>query len=161
MEIIYAPWRMDYLVKDKSKEECVFCEGSKCYEDKYVLFKGKYSYVKLNTFPYNCGHLLIIPYVHSKELNGISFEAGAEIMKLLSLSCDILKKVYRCDAINVGLNLGKAAGAGIEQHLHFHIIPRWEGDVSFYTVCSELRVVSEILDDTYGKLSGDFKNIIL
>ena len=161
MEIIYAPWRMDYLVKDKSKEECVFCEDSKCYEDKYVLFRGKYSYVKLNTFPYNCGHLLIIPYVHSKELNGISFEAGAEIMKLLSLSCDILKKVYRCDAINVGLNLGKAAGAGIEQHLHFHIIPRWEGDVSFYTVCSELRVVSEILDDTYGKLSGDFKNIIL
>lgn len=161
MEIIYAPWRMDYLVKDKSKEECVFCDSSQCYEDKYVLFKGKYSYVKLNTFPYNCGHLLIIPNGHVKELNGLSFEAGAEIMKLLSLSCDILKKVYNCDAINVGLNLGKAAGAGIEQHLHFHIIPRWEGDVSFYTVCSELRVVSEILDDTFKKLSPDFKNIAL
>jgi ATP adenylyltransferase len=104
---------------------------------------------------------LVIPYAHVRELNGLSYETGAEIMKLLSLSCDILKKVYRCDAINVGLNLGKAAGAGIEQHLHFHIIPRWEGDVSFYTVCSELRVVSEILDDTYNKLSGDFKNIIL
>ncbi len=161
MEIIYAPWRMDYLVKDKSKEECVFCKDSKCYEDKYVLFKGQYSYVKLNTFPYNCGHLLIIPNVHSKELNGISFEAGAEIMRLLSLSCDILKKIYKCDAINVGLNLGKAAGAGIEQHLHFHIIPRWEGDVSFYTVCSELRVVSEILDDTYNKLIQDFTKIKL
>ncbi len=161
MEIIYAPWRMDYLVKDKSKDECVFCADNKCYEDKYVLFKGLYSYVKLNTFPYNCGHLLVIPFVHTKELNGLSFEAGAEIMKLLSLSCDILKKVYRCDAINVGLNIGKAAGAGIERHLHFHIIPRWEGDVSFYTVCSELRVVSEILDDTYNKLIGDFKSLKL
>ena len=161
MEIIYAPWRMDYLVKDKSKDECVFCIDSKCFDDRYVLFKGSNSYVKLNTFPYNCGHLLVIPYTHTKELNGVSFEAGAEIMKLLSLSCDILKKVYRCDALNVGLNIGKAAGAGIEQHLHFHIIPRWEGDVSFYTVCSELRVVSEILDDTYNKLIGDFNSIKL
>jgi Diadenosine tetraphosphate (Ap4A) hydrolase and other HIT family hydrolases len=161
MEIIYAPWRMDYLVRDKSKDECVFCEDNTCFEDKYVLFKGKYSYIKLNTFPYNCGHLLVIPATHAKELNGLSWEAGAEVMKLLSISCDILKKVYRCDAINVGLNLGKAAGAGIEQHLHFHIIPRWEGDVSFYTVCSELRVVSEILDDTYNKLIGEFQKIKL
>lgn len=152
---------MDYLVRDKSKDECVFCEDNACFEDKYVLFKGEHSYVKLNTFPYNCGHILVIPEAHAKELNGLSWEAGAEVMKLLSISCDILKKVYHCDAINVGLNLGKAAGAGIEQHLHFHIIPRWEGDVSFYTVCSELRVVSEILDDTYNKLIGDFKKIKL
>lgn len=152
---------MNYLVRDKSKDECVFCTASACYGDKYVLFKGDNAYVKLNTFPYNCGHVLVIPFAHVKELNGLSPEAGSEVMQLLSVSCDILKKVYNCDAINVGLNLGKAAGAGIEQHLHFHIIPRWEGDVSFYTVCSELRVVSEILDDTYSKLIGDFKKIKL
>lgn len=161
MEIIYAPWRTDYLARDKSKDDCVFCLDSKSFDDKYVLFKGENSYVKLNIYPYNCGHLLVIPNVHTKELNGLSYDAGAEIMKLLSLSCDILKKIYRCDALNVGLNIGKAAGAGIEQHLHFHIIPRWEGDVSFYSVCSELRVVSEILDDTFDKLIGDFKNIKL
>lgn len=152
---------MDYLVKDKTKGECVFCTDSACYEDKYVLFEAKNSYVKLNTFPYNCGHLLVMPRTHTRDLNGLTYEAGAEIMQLLSISCDILKKVYHCDAINVGLNLGKAAGAGIEQHLHFHIIPRWDGDVSFYTVCSELRVVSEILDDTFNKLIGEFKKIKL
>ncbi len=150
---------MDYLVRDKSRDECVFCEDNTCFEDKYVLFKGAYSYVKLNTFPYTCGHVLVIPTGHIKDLSRLSREEGAEVMKLLSISCDILKKVYHCDGINIGLNLGKAAGAGIEQHLHFHIIPRWEGDVSFYTVCSGLRVISEILDDTYNKLIGDFKKV--
>lgn len=159
MEILFTPWRMEYLVKDKSKEECVFCKDNVCFEDRYVLFNGKYSFVKLNIYPYNCGHLLIIPYSHLKELSGISYEGGAEVMKLLSVSSEILKKVYHCDGLNVGLNIGRSAGAGIEKHLHFHIIPRWSGDVGFNTICSDFRVVSEILDDTYNKLIDHFKEI--
>lgn len=160
MKIIYAPWRMDYLMQDKSKiNECVFCVEDKSFDNKYMLYRGKYSFIKLNMFPYNCGHTLVIPYVHTKKLNNLSYEAGAEIMLLISKSCDILTEVYKCDGINVGLNLGKAAGAGIEKHLHFHIIPRWEGDVSFYSTCSDLRVVCELLDDTYAKLINHFKGL--
>ena len=162
MEIIFAPWRMEYLIKDKSKiEECIFCPDEPGFDKNYILYKAKYSFVKLNTYPYNCGHLLVIPYSHARELHQLSYEAGAEIMRLLSEASDILKKVYKCNGLNVGLNIGRSAGAGIEKHLHFHIIPRWEGDVSFYTTCSDLRVISESLDDTYSKLINHFKNIKL
>lgn len=150
METMFAPWRMEYLVCEK-QEGCVFCKCSNRCDD-YVLFEGKSCFVILNRYPYVNGHLMIIPHRHLGGLEELTAEERTEIFELLDVSVKVLKEAMKPDGFNVGMNLGKAAGAGIAEHVHMHVIPRWEGDTNFMTVVGNVRVVPEDLAVTAAKL---------
>ncbi len=159
MEITFTPWRLDYIKSNKREEGCIFC---KAFEeqpsfDNLVVFKGQFSAILLNRFPYNNGHLLVVPKTHSDSLFSLPEEEKLELSKLLCFSEAALRKIYEPQGINVGMNLGEAAGAGIVDHIHFHILPRWKGDTNFVTVTGNLRVIPEALRDTYEKVKNFFK----
>ncbi len=155
METMFAPWRMEYLVGEK-KEGCVFCKCSiRC--DDYVVFEGKTCFVMLNRYPYVNGHLMIIPARHLGDIAGLTPEERMEIFALTDLSVKVLKESMNPNGFNIGMNLGKAAGAGVAEHVHVHVIPRWEGDTNFMTVVGNVRVVPEDLSITAAKLAPFFK----
>ncbi len=139
---------------------CVFCEALKRDpEEVGLLFRGARSFVILNKYPYINGHLLVSPTRHVSSLEDLDAAEVAELMETVRLSVRILKEAYRPDGLNLGMNLGKAAGAGIEEHLHFHLLPRWEGDHNFVAVLAETRVISESLSDTWATLSPLFQKV--
>ena len=150
METMFAPWRMEYLVCEK-QEGCVFCKCSTRCDD-YVLFEGKNCFIILNRYPYVNGHLMIIPQRHLGGLEELTAEESTEIFDLLDVSVKVLKEAMKPDGFNVGMNLGKAAGAGIAEHVHVHVIPRWQGDTNFMTVVGNVRVVPEDLAVTAARL---------
>lgn len=153
MKNIWAPWRMTYILGEKTAN-CIFCEKPTQNNDKenYILFKGEHSFVMMNAYPYNNGHLLVSPYRHVDNLGKLSIEEVTELTVTVRGSIDILQKAMIPEGFNVGMNLGKVAGAGIEDHLHVHIVPRWGGDTNFMPVISETRVMPEHLESTYEKL---------
>ncbi|TET85831.1 HIT domain-containing protein [Candidatus Aerophobetes bacterium] len=153
MRRIWAPWRLEYIL-DEKKKGCIFCEKSKESKDveNYILLRGEKCLVMLNAFPYNNGHLMIIPYRHVGSIEDLKEDETREMMKLLSLMTVLLKKVMSPDGFNVGMNLGDVAGAGIMGHLHLHIVPRWKGDCNFMPVLSDTKVIPEALRQTYQKL---------
>ena len=159
MKTMWAPWRMDYILADK-KDECVFCDAISKNED-LTLFKGKDTMVMMNKFPYINGHLLAAPVRHLSALEQLSKHEMGELLATVERSVDILKRVIRPDGFNVGLNLGKVAGAGVEEHLHFHIVPRWFGDTNALTVFAEVRVIPEHLKTTYDNLKPHFDNLTI
>jgi ATP adenylyltransferase len=155
METIFAPWRMAYLTGEKP-EGCVFCECSiRC--DDYVIYEGKTCFVMMNRYPYVGGHLMIIPQRHISQLEDLSQDERKEIFALLDTSIKVLKEAMKPQGFNVGMNLGKAAGAGIDEHIHMHIIPRWEGDTNFMSVVGNVRVIPENIETTVTKLTPLFK----
>ncbi|EKD52114.1 MAG: hit histidine triad protein [uncultured bacterium] len=166
MKRVWAPWRMEYLFqlsKEKlasteGEEPCVFCDrpSQKPGADNLVLFKGKFSYVILNRYPYTQGHLMVIPYRHLSDYAKITAKEHTEMGLLLARSIACLNKVYKPQGMNVGMNLGEAAGAGIRDHLHYHIVPRWNGDHNYMTVVGSTRVLMEDLSTTYKKLKKVF-----
>ncbi|TDJ60198.1 MAG: HIT domain-containing protein [Nitrospina sp.] len=162
MESLWAPWRMDYIVSDKSKE-CVFCTAPKAENDsiKKILFRGPNSYVILNIFPYANGHLMICPYRHVGCITLLNDEEFHEMSVLTKKSLGILRQEYRPDGFNTGYNIGKSAGAGFEEHLHGHIVPRWNGDTNFMPVLAETKVHPEHIEATYNRLVPIFRNITL
>ncbi len=162
MESLWAPWRMDYIVSDKSKE-CVFCTAPKAENDsiKKILFRGPNSYVILNIFPYANGHLMICPYRHVGCITLLNDEEFHEMSLLTKRSLDILRQEYRPDGFNTGYNIGKSGGAGFDEHLHGHIVPRWNGDTNFMPVLAETKVHPEHIEATYNRLVPIFRNIIL
>lgn len=153
MKVIWAPWRMKYILSEKS-ETCLFCEkaGQKKDKENYILLRGKEAFIILNTFPYNNGHLMVVPHRHLAELEELSQEELSELTSLVMKGVAGLKQALNPDGFNIGLNLGKAAGAGIEGHLHVHIVPRWSGDNNFMPVVADTKVIMESLQDTYRKL---------
>ncbi len=153
MKRIWAPWRMKYILKDK-KGPCLFCQKPKENRDKenYLLFRGESSFLILNIYPYSNGHLLVIPYKHVSRLDGLKERELLELMTLARKAMGLLEEVMQPQGFNIGMNLGKIAGAGIEDHLHLHIVPRWEADTNFMPVLSETKVVPELLETTYEKL---------
>jgi ATP adenylyltransferase len=155
METIFAPWRMAYIKSDKSGE-CAFC---KCLVrcDEYVLYEGKYTFVIMNRYPYISGHLMIIPNRHIGKYEDLSPEERKEIFNLLETSLRALKEAMNPAGFNVGMNMGKAAGAGVEEHIHVHVIPRWEGDTNFMSVIGNIRVIPEDVAVTAAKLAPLFK----
>lgn len=157
MKILWAPWRIQYILGPKP-DDCVFCIPKHRDEDaeRLILYRGKHAFVIMNKFPYNNGHLMVTPYRHIMELADLPQEEAFEVMELLQKSCSILKAHFKCQGINVGLNLGEAAGAGIREHLHFHLVPRWNGDSSFMAVMDEVRIVPEHLRTTYASLKQHF-----
>lgn len=161
MENMWAPWRMEYVSTSSSKATgCVFCHVAK-EDDKenHIVYRGKYCYVILNKFPYNNGHIMIVPFSHTNDLLNLSDEEQSECNMLINKSIMVLRKVFDPQAINLGMNLGKAAGAGIEEHIHYHILPRWDGDTNFMPVIAGIKVISESLDATYKKMSKAFRDI--
>jgi len=159
MQVLWAPWRIEYILGEKEKE-CIFCAGDDRSRDRerLILYVGKHCIVLMNKFPYNNGHLLVAPKRHIPDLDLMNQEEAKEVFDMLKYSVSVLKKILKPDGFNVGLNLGKVAGAGIEEHLHFHIVPRWNGDTNFITVLGEVRVIPEHIRQTYEKLLPYFQD---
>ncbi len=153
MKVLWAPWRMEYILSPKGPE-CLFCIKPAEQEDRenLILYRGGRAYVIMNKYPYNNGHLMVVPYAHSSSFDGLPDADLFDIMKLARFSIDCLTKAFHPEGFNVGVNIGEAAGAGIEEHLHMHIVPRWAGDLNFMTVTGEIRVIPEHILDTYDKL---------
>ncbi|HBW15641.1 MAG TPA: HIT family hydrolase [Desulfovibrio sp.] len=160
METLWAPWRIDYILGPKP-DSCVFCLPEHTGEDKarLILYRGRYNFVIMNKFPYNNGHLMVTPYRHVMDLAALAPEEAHECMDLIQSCVRILKGRFNPQGINVGLNLGEAAGAGIREHLHFHLVPRWNGDSSFMAVMNETRVIPEHLSSTYKALKPHFDRL--
>jgi len=154
MKTMWAPWRMEYILGEK-EDGCVFCKAAENH-DGLTLENNSVTMVVLNKFPYINGHLLVAPVRHVSELSELNQEEMTKLMATIERSIGILKRVMNPEGFNVGLNLGKVAGAGVEAHLHFHVVPRWVGDVNALAVFGEVRVVSEHLKATYEKLKTYF-----
>ena len=159
MKTMWAPWRMEYILGDKD-EGCIFCRALSD-QDNLTLFKGKATMVVMNKYPYINGHLLVAPTRHLSLLEQLSKKEMGDLLETVEKSVGILKKVMNPDGFNVGLNLGRVAGAGVEEHLHFHIVPRWFGDTNALTVFADVRVIPEHLQATYNNLKPDFNKIKL
>jgi ATP adenylyltransferase len=168
MKQLYAPWRGDYTSstvrgkkEDTPEEDCIFCSQFKEQMDEknFILKRFEHNVVMLCRYPYNAGHLLILPLTHVAGLQEISKEARGELMELANRSIEILNKTINPDGCNVGLNLGKAAGAGIPSHLHMHVLPRWTGDTNFMPVIAGTKVISFNIDEIYKKLHVAFAEL--
>jgi ATP adenylyltransferase len=140
-------------------KECIFCKAlsSTNDEEAFILFRGNYNFVILNTFPYNCGHIMIAPYTHLPSPENSSLEALQEFLEIMNLSLKVLKEAYKPQGFNIGMNLGRSAGAGVVDHYHLHIVPRWEGDANFMPLFGKTKVVLEDLKTTYKRLLPLFK----
>ncbi len=159
-EQLWAPWRMRYIKGDKP-EGCIFCDKAGDGDDRtnHVVWRGKTAFVLLNTYPYNNGHLMVAPYAHIGDLDELPLETLTEIMALCQDAIKALKKDFNPDGINLGLNLGAAAGAGVKDHLHVHVVPRWTGDTNFMPVLADVRVIPQSLDHAHLLLSRAFAEI--
>ena len=152
MKSLWAPWRFTYI-KGGKPPECIFCLGPPSQDRRrHILYRGRSSYVIMNAFPYSNGHLMVAPYRHLKNLDGFSQSVLGELLTTARLAMDVLGRTYAPEGFNVGLNLGKVAGAGIEEHLHLHIVPRWSGDTNFMSSVADVRVIPEGLDHAYQSL---------
>ncbi len=153
MKRLWAPWRMRYILSEK-REGCFFCAIAKEDKDRdnYILYRGRTGFIVLNLYPYNNGHLMIVPYKHVASTEDLDQGTLTELMLLLNRSLRLLHRVMNPQGFNIGINLGKVAGAGVEGHVHIHVVPRWEGDTNFMPVLGETKVIPELLDETYEKL---------
>ena len=159
MQILWAPWRAKYVSGDCKERGCLFCEKvkEKKDEENYILFRGKHCMVMLNAYPYNNGHLMIAPYRHIASLEELKKGEAQEMMDVLFEMIKVIKEVMHPEGFNIGINLGRAGGAGIADHLHLHIVPRWVGDSNFMLTLSKTKVISEALSETYRKLKEKIK----
>ena len=153
MKRMWAGWRMKYILGEKP-HDCVFCEALEADDDaaNYVVYRGEAVALVLNRYPYTNGHMLVVPYVHVGDLLDLDDDTLASMMLLTAKGLRLLRAAMGPHGFNVGLNLGRAAGAGIQDHVHVHIVPRWENDTNFMPVLSDVRVIPEWLDDTYSNL---------
>ncbi len=158
MKTLWAPWRIEYITGGK-KEGCIFCDKPKEGNDKknLILYKGETSFIIMNRYPYSNGHLMAVPYRHINNMSELDHKERLELMNLTTKCIEILK-VMNPDGFNIGMNLGTAGGAGIDDHLHFHIVPRWNGDTNFMPLIADVKVMPEYLEDTYETLSEHLKN---
>lgn len=162
MEPLWAPWRLDYIEKEKNPG-CVFCkmnlQHKKSWRKNKILHKNQHGFVVLNLYPYNPGHLLVVPNFHVSELETLAEEDYLGLCSLVKLSISVLKIAYKPNGFNVGINLGHHAGAGIPEHCHFHIVPRWAGDTNFMPLLSQTKVINEHLYQTYDRLLPLFTSL--
>jgi ATP adenylyltransferase len=161
LERLWSPWRARYIASgvDSQGDVCVFCRiasNAQHDETNYVLHRGEQAFVVLNLYPYISGHLMIVPYLHTSEFDSVPKEITDEMMDLTKRSQRILREVYQPAGFNVGMNLGAVAGAGVADHIHIHLLPRWGGDTNFMTTVGETRVLPEDLETTYSKLHSKF-----
>jgi ATP adenylyltransferase len=159
MERLWSPWRYRYVSTVTPHSECVFCAKSRSADDEenLVLLRGEHNFVLLNLYPYTTGHLMVVPYEHIAALDELAPCVAAEMMELTRRSVAALRSVYRPQGLNVGMNLGECAGAGIAGHLHMHVLPRWAGDANFMTTIAETRIMPEDLSESWRKLRAEFE----
>lgn len=160
-DIFFRPERLKYVRRLIKTETCVFCDITKSEEsfESLCLYKDESVMVVLNKFPYNSGHLLILPREHQGHLSQLSSNIFQNLMGVLHKSMDILEKAYQCQGINIGMNHGRVAGAGIPEHLHWHVIPRWMGDTNFFPLIAETKVQAETLEQSYSRLKEPFAKL--
>jgi len=153
MDYLWTPWRYAYVTGAERATGCIFCDAPKQTDEaSRIVLRAKHCYLILNTYPYTNGHVMIVPYIHLDQLHQLPTEAAQEMMALSQRMEVVLRSVYHPDGINLGMNLGKAAGAGVAGHLHMHILPRWVADASFISVIAETRILPEALDETWARL---------
>lgn len=159
MDYLWTPWRYQYLTAPKKPEACVFCTMAAGNDDAaaLIVFRGVHNFVVLNRFPYTTGHLMVVPFQHTSDLAAITEAAANEMMALAREAERHLKWLYRPQGINLGMNLGECAGAGVAHHIHMHVLPRWIGDASFMSVVSETRVLGEELPVSQRRLAEAFQ----
>jgi ATP adenylyltransferase len=160
MDRLWAPWRMTYIKGiDSDTGECIFCAKPKEERDRenLILVRGKAAYVILNLYPYNNGHMMVVPYAHTSELEGLDSETVGEMWELCRRSVAVLKTAFHPEGFNIGLNIGRVSGAGIDQHLHLHIVPRWNGDTNFMPVVGATKVISQSLEETWDTLRPHYQ----
>jgi len=157
MDYLVTPWRYAYIT-NTAASECIFCVQPHSDNDEKALIvhRGQHCFVMLNAFPYTSGHVMIAPYEHVDQLQRLAAPAAQEMMALTQKLEGVLRDVYHPDGLNLGMNLGKAAGAGIAGHIHMHVLPRWVGDTSFVSVIGETRVLPEALETTYTRIKERF-----
>lgn len=158
MKHLWSPWRMTYIENSKSEDGCVFCNAQAKADsaENLIAFRGDFSYVILNRFPYTSGHLMVIPFKHAASIEELDNNIRAEMMELTSRCTTELRKIYKPHGFNVGINMGEAAGAGVLGHVHIHIVPRWAGDTNFMSTVGETRVLPEGLEQTYKRVREAF-----
>jgi ATP adenylyltransferase len=154
MDYLWTPWRYRYIADGPKEDRCVFCDAVAANDDKkfLIVLRGEKNFVILNLYPYTSGHVMVVPYAHVSDFSAAETDTLAEMMRLAQRVQMALAKTYNPQGYNLGMNLGRAAGAGITQHLHLHVLPRWSGDANFMTVVGETRVEPEELSTTYERL---------
>lgn len=159
MERLWTPWRLRYVAGDVHHEGCIFCTKPAAGDDveNLILYRGEAAYLIMNLFPYNTGHVMVVPFAHVAELNELDPAASAELFGLLPWITEAQRRVLRCDGFNIGLNIGAVAGAGISDHLHIHVVPRWQGDANFMPILANTMVLPELIPVTYAKLRAELE----
>jgi len=162
MDVLWAPWRMEYIKSSPKAEGCVFCEKLLDTKDRenLLLCRSRHAFVLMNPYPYNNGHLMVLPKKHMPGLEGLEDEVLLDLMRTTRFCIDSLREAMRPEGFNMGINLGRVAGAGLADHLHLHIVPRWAGDASFMTVVGEVRVIPDHITSTYDSLAPIFQKHI-
>lgn len=157
---LWAPWRMEYIVNSSNESGCILCSlQDKSDKESLILTRNKIGFVMLNRFPYSPGHLMVVPFKHICSLTKLKSKEHAEFWELVKNSIEMLKKAISPEGFNVGINLNRCSGAGIEDHLHVHIVPRWNGDTNFMPVIADIKVVPEYLEKTWKKLYPFFQEL--
>jgi ATP adenylyltransferase len=163
MENLWTPWRMEFVAGPKPSG-CIFCDKPRENKDRenLILYRGTWCFIILNRYPYNNGHLMVVPYAHLSDFSALPTDSSAEMMRLAQHCVSVLRPLMRPDGFNLGMNLGHCAGAGIADHIHLHLVPRWEGDTNFMPVLAGVRVIPELLEQTYDRLlAGGIANVPL
>ena len=156
MENLWAPWRIKYIETPKKSESCIFCNALDEPEKKFVLAKNDHAMVMMNIYPYNPGHLMVAPIRHVGDFKNLTTDEYIAIGELIKKSIEVLEKTMKPEGFNIGINLGMVAGAGVKDHIHVHIVPRWCGDTNFMPVTADVKVLSESLEETYKKLKENW-----
>lgn len=159
MENMWSPWRMKYINDSENFEGCVFCIAPQKNddEDMLIVHRGKAAFVILNRYPYTSGHLMVVPYSHVSSIEMLTPEVRFEMIELVNTALSVLRSAYKPDGFNVGINMGSAGGAGIAEHAHIHVVPRWAGDTNFMSAVGETRVIPEDLAVTYKRITEVWK----
>ena len=162
MKRIFAPWRYKY-VSDPDAEGCIFCNAISSDDDikSGVLFRGKFAFVIINKYPYNNGHVMVAPYKHTGNFEELSKEEMLEMSTLIQKWQEVLRKAMKPEGFNIGMNLGRIAGAGFEEHLHYHLVPRWGGDTNFMPIIGQTKVVPMSIEEAYDLLLESYKEIVV
>ncbi|MBW6514358.1 MAG: HIT domain-containing protein [Candidatus Syntrophosphaera sp.] len=160
-QYLYSPWRLDYIQGEKPAD-CILCRVRDPGDDEanLILCRTRHCYAMLNRFPYNNGHIMLVPNEHLKNLGDLPAAVLDDLARLVQLSETVLQRAYNCEGINVGLNLGKAAGAGIDEHLHVHMVPRWTGDCNFMSVVGGKRVIPEAFELSFKRLRQEYDKLL-
>jgi ATP adenylyltransferase len=158
MDILWTPWRYTYIKSADTTPGCIFCDKPKENDDErnLIVHRGKTCYIILNAFPYTNGHLMVVPFAHEDQLQKLDRETATEMIALTQKSESVLRELYQPEGINLGMNIGRAAGAGVAGHVHMHVLPRWTADANFMSVVGETRVLPEDLATTYKRMKGKF-----